>query len=214
MKSILIIGMGKFGTLLGSKLMELNNEVMIVDKEESVINELAPLYTNALIGNCTHEGVLKSLGINNFDICFVTIGGDFQASLEVTSQLKEQGAKHVISKAERDIQAKFLLRNGADEIVYPERDVALKLAIRCNASNIFEFIELSDKYALFEIAVPTKWIKKSLREIDIRNKYKVNVIAFKQGGVITPVTDPDYPLSAEDHLIIMGEQNDVFRINK
>ncbi|NCA92265.1 TrkA family potassium uptake protein [bacterium] len=214
MKSILIIGMGKFGTLLGSKLMELNNEVMIVDKEESVINELAPLYTNALIGNCMHEGVLKSIGVNNFDICFVTIGGDFQASLEVTSQLKELGAKRVISKAERDIQAKFLLRNGADEIVYPERDIALKLAIRCNASNIFDFIELSDKYALFEIAVPTKWVKKSLREIDIRNKYKVNVIAFKQSGVITPVTDPDYPLSAEDHLIIMGEQNDVFRINK
>ncbi len=214
MKSILIIGMGKFGTLLGSKLMELNNEVMIVDKEESVINELAPLYTNALIGNCTHEGVLKSLGVNNFDICFVTIGSDFQASLEVTSQLKELGAKHVISKAEREIQAKFLLRNGADEIVYPERDIALKLAIRSNASNIFDFIELSDKYALFEIAVPSKWIKHTIRELDVRNKYKVNVIAIRKDGIIVPVTDPDYILNAEDHLVIMGEHSDVVKLNK
>lgn len=212
MKSILIIGMGKFGTLLGSKLMDLGNEVMIVDKDEDRINELSPLYTNALIGNCTHEGVLKSIGVNNFDICFVTIGEDFQASLEITSQLKELGAKHVISKAEREIQEKFLLRNGADEIVYPERDIAIKLAIKCNGKNIFDFIELSDKFAIYEIAVPTKWAKHSLKDMDIRNKYKVNVLAVKKGADIIPITDPDYVISTDDHLIIMGEHNDITKI--
>lgn len=212
MKSILIIGMGKFGTLLGSKLMELGNEVMIVDKKEEIINELSPLYTNALIGNCTHEGVLRSIGVNNFDICFVTIGEDFQASLEITSQLKELGAKYVISKAEREIQAKFLLRNGADEIVYPERDIALKLATKCSGKNIFDFIALSSKYAIYEIATPEKWINRSLREIDVRNKYKVNVLAFKKNSNIIPVTNPDYLLEKDDHLIIMGENSDIFRL--
>ncbi len=212
MKSILIIGMGKFGTLLGSKLMSLGNEVMIVDKKEEIINELSPLYTNALIGNCTHEGVLRSIGVNNFDICFVAIGEDFQASLEITSQLKELGAKYVISKAEREIQAKFLLRNGADEIVYPERDIALKLATKCSGKNVFDFIELSDKYAIYEIAVPEKWVGRSLREIDVRSKYKVNVLAFKKSNSIVPVTDPDYLLERGDHLIIMGENSDIFKL--
>lgn len=106
---------------------------MIVDKDENIINELAPRFTGAMIGDCTKEGVLRSLGVNNFDICFVTISDNFQSSLEITSLLKELGAKYVVSKANRDLQAKFLLRNGADEVVYPERDIAEKLAIRHNA---------------------------------------------------------------------------------
>lgn len=133
MKNILIIGIGRLGRHLAEKLTELNNSVMIVDKDENIINELAPRFTNAMIGDCTKEGVLRSLGVNNFDICFVTISDNFQSSLEITSLLKELGAKYVVSKANRDLQAKFLLRNGADEVVYPERDIAEKLAIRHNA---------------------------------------------------------------------------------
>ncbi|MCH5163537.1 MAG: TrkA family potassium uptake protein [Clostridiales bacterium] len=213
MKSILIIGMGKFGKLLGSKLLELGNEVMIVDKDEEIINELAPMYTNSYIGNCTNDGVLRSLGVKNFDICFVAIGDDFQSSLEITSQLKELGAKYVISKAERDIQAKFLLRNGADEIIYPERDVAIKLATRCNAHNIFDFIELTSEVGIFEIAVPNKWVKHTLAELNIRKKYRLNVLAIKKGSAINPIPEPGYAFVPEDHIVVMGNPNDVIKIS-
>lgn len=213
MKSILIIGMGKFGKLLGSKLLELGNEVMIVDKDEEIINELAPMYTNSYIGNCANEGVLLSLGVKNFDICFVAIGDDFQSSLEITSQLKELGAKYVISKAERDIQAKFLLRNGADEIVYPERDIAIKLATRCNAHNIFDFIELTSEIGIFEIAVPGKWVRHTLAELNIRKKYRLNVLAIKKGSAINPMPEPTYAFVPEDHIVVMGNPNDVIKIS-
>lgn len=213
MKSILIIGMGKFGKILGSKLLELGNEVMIVDKDEDTINELAPMYTNSYIGNCTNEGVLRSLGVNHFDICFVAIGDDFQSSLEITSLLKELGAPYVISKAERDIQAKFLLRNGADEIVYPERDVAIKLATRCNAHNIFDFIELTSDVAIFEIAVPKKWVKHTIAELNIRKRFMLNVLAIKKGSAINAMPEPNYEFCPEDHIVVLGAPNDVIKIS-
>ena len=130
MKSILIIGMGKFGHHLCQNLAELGNEIMIVDQKEEVLEDLLPIVTSAKIGDCTNEEVLKSLGVANFDLCFVCIGTNFQSSLEITSLVKEMGARYVISKANRDIHAKFLLKNGADEVIYPDRDIAEKLAVR------------------------------------------------------------------------------------
>lgn len=213
MKSFLIIGMGKFGKVLGDKLLELGNDVMIVDKDENTINELAPMYTNSFIGNCTNEGVLRSLGVSNFDTCFVAIGDDFQSSLEITSLLKELGAKYVISKAEREIQAKFLLRNGADEIVCPEHDEAIKLATRCNAHNIFDFIELTSDVGIFEIAVPQKWIKHTIAELNIRKKYKLNVLAIKKGSTIDPMPEPEYVFTPDDHIVMLGKPNDIIKIS-
>ncbi len=214
MKSILIIGMGKFGTQLGSKLMELGNEVMIVDKDEAIIDELAPHFTEALIGDCSNDGVLKSIGVNNFDICVVAIGDDFQSSLEITSRIKELGAKYVISKAEKEVQAKFLLRNGADEIVYPERDIALKLAIKCNAQNVFDFIEITSDYAIFEIAVPKKWSGNSVIDLNVRSKYNINIIAIKDGASVNPVFDPNYVFSGSEHLIVLGNSKDIYKLSK
>jgi trk system potassium uptake protein TrkA len=205
--------MGKFGTLLGSKMLELGNDVMIVDKNEKIINELSSIYTNALIGNCTNESVLKSLGLNNFNICFVTIGDDFQSSLEITSLLKDNGAKYVISKADRDIQAKFLLKNGADEVVYPERDIAIKLATRCSATNLFEFIELTNEYAIFETAVPKKWIGNTLKDINVRQRFNVNIIAIKNEDNLNPIPNPDYSFQAEDHIVFLGKSTDVNKFN-
>lgn len=212
MKSILIIGMGKFGKQLGSKLLELGNDIMIVDKNEQVINELAPVYTNALIGNCTNEGVLRSLGLNNFDICFVTIGEDFQSSLEITSLLKDLGAKYVISKAERDIQAKFLLKNGADEIVYPERDMAIKVAIKCNVDNIFDYIQLNNEYGIYEIQILKSWVGHTLREANVRQKYNINILAIKKGTLLNPALDANYVFKKDDHIMVLGKNNDVFRL--
>ena len=142
MKSILVIGMGRFGTYLALKLTELGNQVMIADKNEDTVNRLAHNFTDAVIGDCSREEVLAEIGINNFDICFVTMGESFQSSLEVTSLLKDMGAKHVVAMSGSEIQSKFLLRNGADEVVYPEKDLAFKTAVRYNADNIFDFIQL------------------------------------------------------------------------
>ena len=148
MKTVLIIGIGRFGNHLCRKMAELNNEVMAVDIREEAIEDILPLVTNAQIGDCTNEEVLHSLGVGNFDICFVCIGNNFQSSLEITNLLKEMGAKYVISKANRDIQAKFLLKNGADEVVYPNRDLAEKLAVRCSMDNVFDYIELTEGYTI------------------------------------------------------------------
>ena len=154
MKSILVIGMGRFGTYLAMKLTELGNQVMIADKNEDTVNRLAHHFTDAIIGDCSREEVLAEIGVNNFDICFVTMGESFQSSLEVTSLLKDMGAKYVVSKSGSEIQSKFLLRNGADEVVYPEKDLAFKTAVRFNADNIFDFIQLGADYGVFEIKVP------------------------------------------------------------
>ena len=157
MKTVLIIGMGRFGQHLCRKMLKLNNEVMIVDRNEEAMEDLLPLVTNAKIGDCTNEEVLHSLGIGNFDLCFVCIGTNFQSSLEITSLLKEAGAKYVISKATRDIQAKFLLRNGADAVVYPEKDIAERIAVRYSADNVFDYIELDEEYSIYEIPPLREW---------------------------------------------------------
>lgn len=212
MKNILIVGMGRFGRHLAIKMNELGNDVMIVDKDESIINSLAPMFTNAFVGDCTNETALKSLGVNNFDICFVSIGDNFQSSLEATSLLKELGAKYVVSKASRDIQAKFLLRNGADEVVYPERDMAEKTAIKHNAKNIFDYLELSDDLGIFEIPVISNWIEKSIISIDIRNLYNLNIIAIRKCDGQTVLPTADYVFHNNDHLVVIGKQQDVFKL--
>ncbi len=212
MKSILIIGMGRFGRSLADKLLELGNDIMIVDKREELINELAPRFTNALIGDATNLSVLKSLGVNNFDVCFVAIGENFQSSLEVTSQLKELGAKYVVSKASSELQAKFLSRCGADEVTYPERDMAEKLAIRFNADNIFDYVEISSEFGVFEIAVPNSWVGNTVLSTKARQAHNINIIAIKKGGVLKMLTGADYVFQKQDHIVLIGTADDVFRI--
>ena len=212
MKTILIIGMGRFGRSLSEKLLELGNDIMIVDKKEELINELAPRFTNALIGDATNLSVLNSLGVNNFDVCFVAIGENFQSSLEVTSQLKELGAKYVVSKASSQLQAKFLSRCGADEVTYPERDMAEKLAVRFNADNIFDYLEISSEFGLFEIAVPKKWVGSTVLNTKARQAHDINIIAVKHGGSMEMLTGADYVFRADDHLVIIGRADDVFSL--
>ncbi len=213
MKSILIIGMGLFGRKLAADLSRRGDEVMIVDRDEDVINELSPRFTGAYIGDCTNEDVLRSLGVGNFDAVVVTVGGDFQSSLEITALVKELGALRVIAKADRDIQAKFLLRNGADEVVYPDRDMAQKLSLKLHARNIFDYVDLSQGYGIFEIAVPKSWVGRSLRESDIRRKHQINVLSIRDGNELLPVPDPDFVFTADDHVIIMGQEDVVLKLS-
>lgn len=211
MKSVLVIGMGRLGRRLAEKMQDLGNDVMIVDEDSKIINELAPHFTDAYIGDCTNAQVLKNFGIEHFDICFVTIGDNFQSSLEVTSLLKEMGGKYIVSKASSDIQAKFLLRNGADEVVYPERDIAEKLATRHNASNIFDYIELSKEYAIYELPILPSWVGNSIQSLDIRKKYHINILAIKNDDAVK-MSSAEYEFKPNDHIIILGKQNDVFKI--
>ena len=204
-KTILLIGLGRFGLHIAKKLHELGHEVMVVDVNEERINQAVPYVTDAQIGNSTNEEFLKSLGINNFDLCIVTISDDFQSSLETTSLLKELGAKKVVSRAERDGQAKFLLRNGADEIVYPEKQLASWMAIKYSADHILDYIEIDNEHAIFEVSVPKDWIGKTIGEIDIRKKYGINILGIKDGKKLNVNVIPSQILSSELSLLVIGD---------
>lgn len=206
MKSVLIIGLGRFGRHLCRKFMQLGNEVMIVDRDEASVSELADEATSAQIGDCTDEAVLHALGVPNFDLCFVCIGSSFASSLLITSLLHDMGAKHIISKASQDIHAKLLLRNGADEVVYPERDSAERLATRMSAGNVFDYIELTGEYSIYEIPSPHSWIGRSVREIDVRNKHHVNILAVKTGEELRPMPGADYRFTGSEHILALASQ--------
>lgn len=205
MKSILLIGIGRFGKHVAIQLNQLGHQVMAVDDEEERINDILPYVTNAQIGDSTNEAFLRSLGVDNYDVCIVTIGNDFQSSLETTSLLKELGAKMVVSRAERDVQAKFLLRNGADEVVYPEKQVAKWAAIRYSANHILDYIELDESHAIFEVSVPKGWIGMTVGAIDIRNKYNINIMAIKENGKMDMAVRADTVLTEYVTMLVLGE---------
>ena len=161
--------------------------------------------TNAQIGDATNEEFLGSLGVRNFDVCIVAIGDNFQNSLETTSLLKELGAKMVVSRAARDVHAKFLLRNGADEVVYPERQLADWTAIRYGADHILDYIELDEEHAIFEISVPNGWAGKTIGQLDIRKKYNINIMALKHNGVMNLRISPDTSLPKDDTMLVLGD---------
>ncbi len=205
MKSILLIGVGRFGRHIAAQLAQLGHQVMAVDTDEERINEVMPFVTNAQIGDSTNAEFLRSLGIGNFDVCIVTISGNFQNSLETTSLLKELGAKCVVSRAERDVQAKFLLRNGADHVVYPEKQVAKWAAIRYTADHIFDYIEIDEQHAIFEVEVPEGWVGKSIGELDIRRKFEINILGIKRAGKTDVSVTPETVLAKDETILALGE---------
>ena len=205
MKSILLIGLGRFGRHIAIKLDELHHHVMAVDKEDTRVDAVLPFVTNAQIGDATNEDFLSSLGVGNFDVCIVAIGDNFQNSLEVTSLLKELGAKMVVSRAARDVHAKFLLRNGADEIVYPERQLADWVAIRYSADHILDYIELDEEHAIFEISIPEEWLGKTIGQLDIRKKYNINIMALKTNDIMNLEISSDTQLLKGSTMLVLGE---------
>ena len=205
MKSILLIGIGRFGKHIAMDLHRLNHQVMVVDDNEERINELLPYVTNAQIGDSTNRDFLESLGVNNFDVCFVAIGKDFQSSLETTCTLKELGAKLVVSRAASDVHAKFLLRNGADEVIYPEKQIAKWASIRYSSDHILDYIELDESHAIFEVSVPKAWVGKSILQLDVRRKYNINIMGIKQGGRMNVSVSPDTLLTEDITLLVLGE---------
>ena len=204
MKTILLIGLGRFGRHIAMKLNELNHQVMVVDKDEARVDAVLPFVTNAQIGDSTNEEFLSSLGVRNFDVCIVAIGDNFQSSLETTSLLKELGAKMVVSRAARDVHAKFLLRNGADEVVYPEKQLASWTAIRYSADHIFDYVELDEEHGIFEISIPDAWIGKTVGELDIRKKYNVNIMALRCNGVLDMNIASETLLGDDQTMLVLG----------
>lgn len=215
MKSVLLIGLNNFGVMLAKRLHELGHQIMAVDKNEARVNAILPYVTDAQIGDSTSEIFLRSLGVNNYDVCIVAISGDFQVSLETASLLKEFGAKLVVSRADREIQAKFLLRNGADEVINPEKQIADWAAIRYASNHILDYIRLDEDHAIYEVSVPTDWIGKTVGQIDIRKRYGVNLMAVKENGKMDLSITPETMLSGSKTMLVLGTRKAIqkcFRI--
>ena len=213
MKSVLVIGAGQFGTHIAKRMEELRCEVMVVDKDEECINDIMSYVTYVKIGDGTSEEFLRTLGIDNFDVCFVTLGRHFQTSLETTSLLSELGAKKVISRATNDVQMKFLLRNGADEVVYPEKQTALRIATKYASDSILDYFHLESGIYLYELKVTKEWCGKKLGQIDIRKKYNINVLTIKRNNeVIMPSAET--VIQQDDVAFVLGESKDIHKIFK
>ena len=211
MKSILLIGLNNFGVYMAKQLRELGHQVMAVDKREDRIDAVLPFVTDAQIGDSTSEPFLRSLGINNYDVCLVAIGNDFQGSLETASLLKELGAKLVVARADREVQAKFLLRNGADEVINPEKQIAEWAAIRYASNHILDYIKLEEDHAILEITVPRDWVGKTVGEIDIRKRYGINIMAVKENGHMNLSVTPETVLSGNRTMLVLGEHRAIQR---
>lgn len=206
MKSILLIGLNNFGTAMAKRLAEQGHQVMAVDRDEERVNSLLPVVIDAQIGDTTNEMFLQSLGVDHYDVCIVTIGNDFQSSLETTSLLKELGGKMVVSRADREVQAKFLLRNGADEVIMPEKQIAEWAAIRFASNHILDYIRLDDDHGIYEISVPKEWVGKSIGQLDIRKRYGIIIMAIKENEKKTFYVTPDSILTDNQTLLVLGEQ--------
>ena len=213
MDNALIIGLGEFGSNIAKRMEELHCEVMAVDSNEERINEILPYVTNAVIGDGTNKEFLRSLGVGNFDVCFVALGGLFQSSLETTSLLHELGAQQVVSRAANEVQEKFLLRNGADEVVYPEKQMAVRIATKYASKSILDFIKFDNNYSLYELKVPKDWHGKTLAQLDIRRKHNVNILTInRQQDVFIP--SPDTLIQPDDVAFVIGEERDIYKCFK
>ena len=211
MKSFLIIGMGSFGHHLCRKLAEHKCDIMVVDQNSEALEDILPLVISARVADCTKMDVLETFGVPQFDVCFVCIGSHLQSNLEITDLLNELGARRILCKVDRDIDAKFLMRNGADGVIYPERDIADRIAVSVSNDQIFDFIPISKEYSIYEIGVRPEWVGKTLSELNFRSNYRLNIIASKANGVVTPILHPNYTLKAEEHIFVMGTMDDIER---
>ena len=209
MKSILLIGIGRYGRHVAMKLNELGHDVMAVDHNEEKVNSILPYVTNAIIGDSTNEDFLRSLGVENYDVCIVTIGDNFQSSLETTSLLKELGGKLVVSRATRDVHEKFLLRNGADHVVYPEKQLGIWTAITYSSEKVFDFIDLGEKHVIMEVSVPDSWTGKTILELNVRNNYNINVLAVRNNGQLNINVNAGTVLDKNQTLLVLGEDKNI-----
>ncbi len=211
-KSFLIIGMGTFGHHLCRELANQHCEIMAVDMVAEAVEDVLGIVVSAKVGDCTNEEVLRSFGVTEFDACFVCVSGDFKNSLQITSLLKELGARKIICKANDDIHKKFLLRNGADHVIYPEQEAAVSLAVSESSDDIFDCIPLTADYSIYELKVPERWVGKSISELSVRGQYRLNILALKTNTEIQPMPDSSHVFREDEHVMVMGLVEDVRRL--
>ena len=209
MKSILIIGLGRFGRHMASKFIEEGNSVLAIEKSEERADNAINIVKDIQIGDATNELFIESLGVGNFDLCVVAIGDNFQSALEITVLLKDHGAPFILARASRDVHRKLLLRNGADHVVYAEREMAERLAIKYGSKHMFDYIELTPEVAICEIATPENWYGKSIVEKGIRKRYNISILAIKKDEKIYPLPHPDHVFNRDETLIIIGTRDDL-----
>ena len=212
MKSFIVIGAGKFGHYFCKFLSKEDVEIMIVDGDEEKLSDMLSYVSSAKVGDCTRRDVIKGLGVEDFDEAVVCVPESFQNSLQIVDLLKEFGAKNVTAVASTEIQAKFLLKNGADHIVFPDRDMSERLAVAIANDSIFDFLKISEDHAIYEIIPPKRWIAQSILAVDVRRRHNVNIIAVKtpEGRLFLP--GPDYVFNGEDHLIVFGKDKDIEKL--
>ena len=211
-KSFLIIGMGTFGHHLCRELANQRCEVMVVDINPEAEEDVLGIVVSAKVGDCTNEEVLRSFGIPDFDACFVCVSSDFKNSLQITSLLRELGARKILCKAVDDIHKKFLLRNGADQVIFPEQEAALSLAVSESSDDIFDCITLTAEYSIYELKVPDSWVGKSIADLNVRSRYRLNILAIKTDAGMQPLTDAAHVFRGEEHLMVMGMVEDVRKL--
>lgn len=212
MKSFLIIGMGTFGHHMCRALCKFKCEIMIADRNGDTLEDMLPFVSSAKICDCTNIEALRSFEIPSFDACFVCVNDSFQACLEITDQLKELGAKKIYSKADRELEAKFLLRCGADSIIFPERDIAQRIAMRESSDRIFDVIGLGEGFSIVEIEPPKAWIGRTIADVNLRSRYGLNLIAARRGDKMHTVIDPSYTFSASEHVLVLGSLDDIQKV--
>lgn len=209
MKNVLLIGLGRFGRTIAEELYNLGHQVMAVDKSETAVNDVLPFVTSAQIGDSTNKEFLEGLGIDNYDVCIVTIKLNFQSSLETTALLKDMGAQYVVSRAASDFHAKFLLRNGADKVVFPEKQMAKWTAVRYTSNHMLDYVELDENHSIFELNIPEHWIGKTVSQLDIRKKYNINILGLMVNGKLSASINPDTVFTSDTPVLVLGNYKDV-----
>ena len=214
MKSYAVIGLGRFGTKIATSLYEYGEDVIAIDNNEELVNEIADNVTRAATADAKNKSELLHLGVSECDCAIVALGSDIAASVLVTMNVKSLGGKHIICKAHDDTHREILEKLGADKVIIPERDVAVKTARALASPDFLEFIALSEEYGIIEVVPPKPWVGKTLRELNIRNKYGVNIIAVKKKERIHVTIPADYEISEDETLVILGEYKALEHIKK
>ncbi len=207
MKSMLLIGLGDFGHHLCRHLIRMKNEVLIIDKSEEALEDIADLASSSMIADCTSRSVLESIGVRNFDMCFVCIGTDFRSNLIIVSTLKELGAKYIVSETDDEMLEKLLLNNGADEVIHPNKDSAIRSAVKYSSEHIFDYLHLSAGYSIYEITPLREWVGRSIIESRIREMYDTYIIGIKENETRTDIMpSPGTVIKSTDKLLILAHE--------
>ena len=209
MKNVLLIGLGRFGRHMAQKLHDLHHQVLAIDKDERKVQDAMSYVTNAEIGDATDPALIDALGVRDFDLCVVTMGHDLQASLEITALLKQKGAPFVLVRVARDAHARFLLSCGADEVIYPEKQMADWAAVRYSSDHIFDYIRLSPEHAIYETSIPDSWVGHTVLDLAVRQRYRLNILAIRRNGQVEPMPGPNHKFSSNERIILLGSNEDV-----